>query len=143
MEHITAVAVALVLLLAKPVRAQGDPQVALWTGIKRELNGPDGQQYFEDNVKGAALPRLTGTLASALINEGVSRVILKMAESEQPEVTLVVHNGAARVRGTPAVGTKIEFSGIAREFTKRPFMLTFDVELADLTGLEFVKPPSE
>jgi len=124
-------------------RAQPDPQTALWTAIKKQLSGPDGKRYFETNVKDAALPWLKGTLASALINEGVSRVILKMPGSPEPDVTLVVHNRSAKLKSRPTSGTMVEFQGVAVAFTTTPFMLTFDVELDGLRGLDFVRPAAK
>jgi hypothetical protein len=128
------------IVLAK---AQPDPQTALWVGLKKQLSGPDGEEYFNANVKDAALPTLKGTLVSALINEGVSRVVLKMPESSEPDVTLVVHNGSAKLKAKPTAGSIIEFEGVAVTFSTRPFMLTFDVDVGNLRGLEFVRSASK
>lgn len=119
--------------------AQPDPQTALWTGIKKQLSGPQGERYFEGNLKGAALPPLRGTLVSALLNEGVSRLVLKMPGAEEPDVTLIVHNGSAKLAGNPAPGRSIAFSGTSAAFSARPFMLTFDVDIGNLQGLAFVR----
>ena len=143
MKRIVTAAVLLALSLAEPVRAQADAQVRLWMAMKRELTGLNGAEYFETGVRDAALPRLAGTLVSAFINAGISRVILKMVGSEEPDVTLIVHNGTAKVKEEPKPGTRIEFSGVAREFNKRPFMLTIHVEFAGISGLEFIKPTAK
>ena len=36
--------------------AKANPGLALWTTIKEELTAANGEQYFETQVKGAALP---------------------------------------------------------------------------------------
>jgi len=58
-----------------------------------------------------------------------------MSDAVMPEVTLIVHQGDVKVKTQPYVGQAIEFSGEAVEFTKSPFMLTFDVAIRNLTGL--------
>jgi hypothetical protein len=122
-----------------PATAQPDPQTALWMGIREQLSGQKGEEYFNKYVKDAMLPPLKGVLVSALINEGVSRVVLKMGESSEPEVTLVIHNGSAKLKSKPTAGTNIEFEGVAVTFSMRPFMLTFDVGIGKLRGMDFVR----
>jgi hypothetical protein len=62
-----------------------------------------------------------------------------MPGSDEPDVTLVIHNGAAKLRTKPPEGSSIEFAGVAAVFSTGPFMLTFDVDIENLRGLEFVK----
>ena len=38
--------------------------------------------------------------------------------------------------GKPVLGTEIEFEGTGKTLTKEPFMVTFDVEKAKITGLK-------
>ena len=114
-----------------------NPQRALWTGIKSKLAAADGEEYFNSNLKGTAVPPLTGTLISALMNEGVSRLILGLTEAATPEVTLILHNGKRKAKAKPKPGTPIEFQGVAIDFTRSPFMLTFDVEAEGIQGLEW------
>lgn len=89
------------------------------------------------------MPVLKGTLVSALINPGVSRLILKMSGSAQPDVTLVVHNGDIQLEANPAAGRSIEFSGVGSAFAPKPFMLTFDVDIGNLRGLALIRPHSD
>ena len=95
------------------------------------------------NLKGSSLPLLKGTLVSALINEGVSRLVLKMPGSGEPGVTLIVHNGSVKREADPAPGRTVGFRGVAAGFSTRPFMLTFDIDIGNLQGLEFVRPDSK
>jgi hypothetical protein len=80
---------------------------------------------------------LKGTLTSAVFNKGVSRLILALSDSTTAEVTLVLHNGNVKVKAES--GTQIEFEGVAVDFTKDPFMLSFDVELSGVRGLRLEK----
>src|SRR5579871_2479373 len=65
------------------------PQSALWAGIKQQLTGPNGEQYFESNLRGAQLPSLRGTVV------GISRageniaVLLNLSGGTEPEVRLL------------------------------------------------------
>jgi hypothetical protein len=61
-----------------------------------------------------------------------TQLVLALSDTHTPEVTLHFldqrHKPAAfRKALTP--GTKVAFAGTAKEFTKEPFMLTFDVQL--------------
>ena len=38
--------------------------------------------------------------------------------------------------GKPDVGVEIEFEGVPDSFTKEPFMVTFNVDKAKITGLK-------
>jgi hypothetical protein len=142
--RIAVVALAAVILTyTGSLPAQSDPARALWRAVKRALEAPDGEAYFELNVKGAQLLPLKGTLISALINDGVSKLTLGMTDPNTADVTLVVHTGERKIKSKPTPGASIEFEGIAIEFTKTPFMLTFDLNTIDGLDLENPKKPSE
>ena len=109
-----------------------DPQRSLWLAIKGKLSRPDGEEYFKSTVKGSAVPYLNGILLSGSFNDGVSKLVLNLADSKNPEVTLILHNGDVKVMGEP--NAQIEFQGVAIEFTKDPFMLTFEVTKDQVGG---------
>jgi hypothetical protein len=67
-------------------------------------------------------------------------VILKMPESVEPDVTLVVHHGSAKLTSKASPGRSVEFAGVAVAFSTEPFMLTFDVDITNLRRLELVRP---
>ena len=120
---------------------QPDRQLQLWLTIKRQLTRPDGERYFQSSMKDSVIPAgangvsmLKGTLTSALFNKGVSRLMLGLSDSTTAEVTLVLHNGDVSI--TSELGAQVEFQGVAVEFTKDPFMLTFDVQLSGTKGLK-------
>jgi hypothetical protein len=116
------------------LRAQSDRELALWLGIKRDLE-KGGQAYFESTLKDCDFPPLKGKVASATIAEGRSDIRLVMNDGANPEVTLIVHLADAIIRTKPAPGDPIEFTGVAREFTASPFMLTVETEVRRVTGL--------
>jgi len=122
--------------------AQDTPEQMLWKTLKRELAGPDGEVYFRENVKDVLLPALKGRADSWMVNEGVSKVVLRMLEGDAPEVTIIVHHLGYRMKRAPRAGEEIQFSGVASSFTKDPLMLTLDVERHEVRGIEFEKMPN-
>ena len=130
-----------------------NPQLALWLNIKGQLLGADGQQYFDGSMKGAQVPALKGWLVSAKPPVRSKELLVSMEGKDQatPDVTLKLVNAegtAVALTGKPEVGTEIEFEGVPDSFSKDPFMVTFNVEKAKITGLKEEKvaptrrPPS-
>jgi hypothetical protein len=127
-----------------------NPQFALWKSIKESLVAAEGDKYFE-SVKGAALPgaalpgvtKFKGWLIKADPPAKSKVLLVSMEGKDQPaDVTLKLVGEDGKplpLTGTPEVGDQIEFEGIGDAFTKDPFMVTFDVEKAKITGLT-VKP---
>ncbi len=126
-----------------------NPQLAFWMGIKKELAGDNGAAFFEERVKGAALPgKIEGTefttLKGRVVTNNAKEVVLIMDPSQsvgtEGEVTLKVEGG---LRGKADPGTELEFEGTAAEFTREPFMLTFEVEKDKLKGWPAAPPPAK
>jgi len=65
-------------------------------------------------------------------------LVLGISDPETPEVTLRLRRQNAKLKTQPKQGAAILFEGIAREFKKDPFMLTFEVERVG--GLDFESP---
>lgn len=105
--------------------AAENPQLALWRGIKDQLTGAGGEQYFESSVKGAAIPKLKGRLVTSRPAVNPKELVLALSAADTPEVTLKLETALA---GKAEPGTELQFEGIPSAFTKDPFMLTFDVE---------------
>lgn len=114
-----------------------NPQLALWMSVKKELSGPNGEQYFESSMKGAQLPQLKGTILEAKPAVRSKELILGIQDANTPEVTLKLD---APLTGKPKVGTQLEFQGVPTTFSREPFMVTMDTEKAKLTGLEMEAP---
>ncbi len=118
-----------IMLLVGPVRAQlpkpGVPDIpamqALWANIKRQLSAPDGEKYFEENLRDSALPYLYGVVLSATPRDRPSSLVLAMSDKSTPEVSLELEGRATE---TIRDGAEIIFDGVAKSFTQRPFRLT-------------------
>jgi len=113
-----------------------NPQLALWMGVKKMLTADGGTQYFESQMKGAAVPALKGTVISAKPAVRSKELVLGLADKNTPEVTLKLDKP---LTGKPEIGEEIEFEGVPTAFTPDPFMVTFDVETSKIKGLT-VKP---
>ena len=104
--------------------------LALWAAIKRSLTAPDGEEYFRQNLKDAALPVMAGTLISATPADRPNVLVLAIADSATPEITLRVKDddgNDALLTTSVARGSEIRFEGAVMAFTKEPFMLTVEV----------------
>jgi hypothetical protein len=106
------------------------PEKALWKDLKAALTSPSGDTYFETNMRDALVPRLKGKLV-AMLPASKPKELLLAIENSAGDVTLKL-DGALPGKMEP--GGEIEFEGIAKSFTKDPFMVTFDAEKAKLIG---------
>lgn len=117
-------------------RSQENAQRALWSNTKRMVLSEEGQKYFEENVQDALLPRLKGTVVTAKPTKHPQVIVLALSDKATLEVRLhlikeIPHRRSDRrpasFNGPIYVGDEVEFMGIAKTFTKDPFMITFDV----------------
>jgi hypothetical protein len=108
--------------------AADNPQLALWKNIKDQLTAANGEQYFADQLKGTAPPKLRGKLVSTKPEIRPKELVLALDDADTPEVTLKMETA---LPGKADKGTEIQFQGVPSAFTKDPFMLTFDVESKD------------
>lgn len=117
-----------------------NPALALWLNIKGQLLGADGQQYFDGTMKGSLVKDLKGWLVSAKPAVHSKELLVSMEGKDQtPNVTLKLVNAegtATALAGKAEVGYEVTFEGVPDSFTKEPFMLTFDVEKAKITGFK-------
>ena len=118
--------------------AKSDPAGAMWKQIRDALLAEGGDAYFEGSIKEAGLPggangvtKFKGKLVSATPETNPKELVLGITDGKVGEVTLKLD---AALRGKMDVGTEIGFEGVAKAFTKEPFMLNFDVEKAKITG---------
>jgi hypothetical protein len=125
-----------------PVAAQnakpgGLTSKGLWSVIKAALIATDGEDYFENNLKGATVPGgaggvtlFTGTLLSAEPPAHPSVLVIAISDNSTPEVTLQLKDSDwkdSHLSGPIARSSVIQFEGVPISFTKKPFMLTFGV----------------
>ena len=87
-----------ILLEQEEALKKSNPQLALWVNIKRELSGPNGQQYFETSLKGAAIPggvggvaKLKATVVSSSPEKKTTNVVVGISSKEMSEITLKRH----------------------------------------------------
>jgi len=113
-----------------------NPELALWLNIKGQLLLPDGQNYFDSSMKGAAVPKLKGWLVSAKPAVRSKELLVSMESKDgAPNVTLKLvgtdDTTPVALTGKPVLGEEIQFEGIGESFTKDPsLMVTFDVQKA-------------
>jgi len=114
------------------------PQLAMWLGIKGQLADPaSGKQYFDGQLKDAAVPKLKGMLIegkpACRSKELLVAVPLPDAQgTPTAEITLKLD---AALTGKPDAG-EIQWEGVPAAFTQDPFMLTMDTEKAKIEGLK-------
>src|SRR5262249_9101242 len=118
--------------------AEKYPQLAMWLGIKGQLAGPEGEQYFASSMKDAKIPKLKGTLVEAKPAWRSTDLLIAVPEPNQQGTapTGITLKLDAALTGKPETGGEIEWEGVPAAFTKDPFMLTMDTDKADITGLK-------
>jgi hypothetical protein len=110
---------------------QENPQIALWIKIRTRLLEDDGAQYFESEMKEAALPRLKGTLLEAR-PACRPRELLVAVQQPRAEITLKLDKP---LTGQPDLNASLQWEGQPTAFTKDPFMLTMNTDGSSLQGL--------
>jgi len=116
--------------------AKENPMLAFWNEIKEGLTG-DGSAMYWDAMKDAGLPsgrpevtKFKGKLVSATPETRPKELTLAIG-GDMPDVTLKLEEP---LPGKMDPGGEIAFSGVAKEFSKSPFMVTFDVTREDIEG---------
>jgi len=110
---------------------KNNPQLAQWKAMKQGLLGD--ATYF-DQMKGAKLPKLRGTVLTAKPKE----ITLALSDTTTPEVTLKFENP---VKADP--GAVLQFEGVGESFSKEPFMLTLTADKSDVEGLSAAPAPKK
>jgi hypothetical protein len=138
-----ALTLALAFALQPVARAQRSPamlpdndfesrQERLWTGIKTQLVGPDGERYWTRSAKDAKLPggavgidEFEGTLVSSAPPDHPNEFMVAIGDDSTPEAKLVMQEHLEK--RIPA-GSPVTCEGIARAYQTNPYVLTFEVE---------------
>ncbi len=107
-----------------------NPQLALWKKIRGALSGPGGDQYFETQLKNAAVPQLRGSLVTA--RPACRPKELVVSAGDGPEILLQLDRPLA---GKPEPGAEFRWEGVPSAFAARPFLLTMDTEAKAIQGL--------
>jgi len=107
-----------------------NPMLYQYMEIKKALQAADGDTYW-GNLKDAELPAFKGKLVSSKPETNPKEIVVAVETADQPEVTIVLEKA---LRGKAEVGTEIQFTGVAKEFTKEPFTMKLEVEDGKLKG---------
>ena len=115
----------------KRQKLQGEnPSLAFWVGMKETLMG-DGAAGYWEAAKGAALPgsqvpggKLKGKLISATPETKPKELKIAIEKPDVADVTLVL---AEPLPGKMDPGGDIAFSGVAKDYAKDPYMVTFEI----------------
>ena len=115
-----------------------NPQLALWMKIKAQLSDVNGDQYFQGQLKDAAMPQLTGRLVEArpACKPKELLVAVPLPDTQKPwqsEITLKLDKPMA---DQPEAGSEFRWEGVPTAFIKDPMMLTMDTETAKIGGLK-------
>jgi hypothetical protein len=119
--------------------AAKNPMMTLWVKtLKENLTKPDGDMFFEMNVKDALLPggangvgKFKGKIVSMTPATRPKEVDLAIEKAGVVDAKLMFENALA---GKMEAGEELEFEGTAKGFTKEPFVVTFEVEKEKLSG---------
>lgn len=114
-----------------------NPQLAIWLRVKGQLTTENGQAYFDNELKGSAVPKLKGKVVSATPEAKPKEIVVGVEHPDQQEIKLVLSEGAMATKAEP--GTEIEFEGVPSAFQKEPFLLTMDIEKSKISG--WPEPP--
>jgi hypothetical protein len=115
------------------------PELGLWqTAIKAPLTKDDGDAYFDMNVKGALLPggangvqKFKAKIVSMTPPVKPKQIVLALEDPNVPDVTLELSQA---LPGKMEAGEELQFEGVAKSYTKQPFMVDFDVEPGQIEG---------
>jgi len=114
------------------------PQIALWKRIKTALAGESGGEYFEAQLKNAAVPPLKGTLVEArpACRPTELLVAIPMPDAPQPKSAEILLKLDKPLPGKPQADATIQWEGVPTAFAKEPFLLTMETEAGKIEGLK-------
>ncbi len=113
-----------------------NPAMAVWRTVKTGLTGDNPDQFFE-SVKDAGFPSTDGAMKwkAKIVNMKPPmrpKTLVVAIENAEGDVTLNVTDGP--LAGNMQPGEEIQFYGIAKAYTKSPYMLTLDVTKDQIVG---------
>jgi hypothetical protein len=116
---------------------KSNPMLALWMKIKGALAADNGDEYFSGQLKDSQVPKLRGTVVEAKCRAKEILVAVPLPDAQGAQKAEITLKLDAPVTGKPDVGSEFHWDkGVPTAFTKDPFMLTMDVEKANLEGLK-------
>jgi hypothetical protein len=113
------------------------PDLAFWRDAVREPLVKDGDAYFE-NMKGALLPggangvqKFKAKIVSMTPETKPKQIVLALEQPGVPDVTLELSQA---LPGKMEAGEELQFEGVAKSYTRQPFMVVFEVEPKQIDG---------
>lgn len=117
-----------------------NPMLFMFMQVKKGLQAADGATYWDGTLKDAELPTFKGKLVSQKPETNPKELVVAISTADTPEVTIVLETA---LRGKAEPGTELEFTGVAKEFTKEPFTLKVEVEKEKLKGWPVTGPATK
>jgi len=122
------------------------PDLGLWqTAIKEPLTKDGGDAFFEMSMKGALLPggangvmKFKGKIISMTPETKPKQIVLALEQPNVPDVTLELSEA---LPGKMDAGEEIMFEGVAKSYTRQPFMVVFETEPDKIAGWTGKNPP--
>lgn len=113
------------------------PEIMSWRAVKAALTAPDGDAYFNKGVKGAEFPKTKAKVVAQPDAKELTVSIDNATPDTAAKAEATLKFTDATIKGTVAPGTEITFTnGVPDTLTKEPFMLVFDVEKANVEGVD-------
>src|SRR6185369_6433767 len=124
--------------------AKAHPDLGLWQAIKESLLKDGGDAYFE-SIKGALVPagangvqKFKGKIVSMTPETKPKQIVLALEQPNVPDVTLDLSEA---LPGKMDPGAELQFEGVAKAYTKQPFMVVFETEPNKIEGWTGKNPP--
>jgi hypothetical protein len=116
---------------ADEANRSANPMLAQWRDLKTILTGDGGQAKFDADIKDSALPKFSGKIISMTPALKPKSIVIAVEKDGVADCTLTFE---AALPGKMEPGETLTFEGIAKSFTKDPYMLTMEVEKDKLEG---------
>ncbi len=116
---------------ADEAKRAANPMLASWNDMKTLLTADGGDAKFDAEIKDSALPKFSGKIISMTPANRPKTVVVAVAKDGVADCTLTFE---AALPGKMEPGEVLEFEGVAKAFTKDPYMLTLTVDKDKLTG---------
>jgi len=115
-----------------------NPELAMWMKIKALLTDPANPTYFEDQLKDTEGPTLKGVVVDgACRGREITVAFPRPGQPAGPLVPEVKLKFETPLAGKPQPNTEITFQkAVATAFAKEPFLLTMEVQKANVEGLK-------
>jgi tetratricopeptide (TPR) repeat protein len=114
--------------------AKAFPEILVWRGVKEQLTGAGGDEYFKSNMKEAEVAGLKGKVVS---QNGQKELLLSMdyATPETEKKAELTLKFETPLKGNVDPGSILTFAAVPESFTKDPFMVVVTAEKAKVDGL--------